>query len=357
MKPSNDQIRLPELQLAEIDYTRIAQWSIFKENYHKLKLQLDKFPDKKLSLKDLNITITSPENAKILEIACVDEAVQDGEYSDEQYLDGELVINEHKIDGTSESKYILNIPGSGALKYLCNKCRKPGLTLQELGAIELGRLEDLAMRITNWCMAKKINKTVITYHEECGAVSLRRNSMQDFSDFTNTAAIIMAKDCAVRLARQIKSKSVLIGYRLRVTTAYIGKSSITKNRPPFMHNGLGALGCLDTNILCKEVDKATGLYFYDSLVPVEFTEGVKNSEYSIDLINSGISDLTLIVKIAFGQHGWGKDFFSKERPFFIMLFCNSQEQEDHAKDLYKKIIEKFEEISTEKLAFYFIRTD
>jgi hypothetical protein len=339
----------------EIEYTRIAQWNIFQDNYKKLKIILDNYPNKTISLKDISKKLHRIEKAKILEIACVDEAVQDGVYSDEQDIYGDWIIE--TVATNENEKYILNIPGSGALKYLCNKCRKPGLTLQELGEIEKGRLQDLAARIANWAISKEVNKIIVTYHEECGAVRMRRTSMQDFSDFSDTAEIIMAKDCAVRLARQIQKYLNKIDSEILITTAYIGKKEITKNRPVFMHNGLGALGCLDTGILCKDIDTVTGLNFYDSLIPVEFTEGVKDSEFSIDLINSGISDITLIVKIAFGAHGWGKEFFNKSRPFFILLFCKNQEQEDSAREFKTIITNKFEEISTEKLDFFFVRTD
>ena len=301
---------------------------------------------------DIAKQITVDPNTILAEISCVDEATQGGEFVRETDLEGNYLgsMSDHTID-----RYILSIPGSGALKYICPQSAKEGLSLSELIEVERNRLADLGYRISKWCQKKGIVKLTMTYHEACGAVQVRKKNLINL--LTDTNQLQMAKQCATNLGFEIQKASVELKSKLNVTLAFIGKNEMFKLRPMQMHNALGTIGCLDSSILCMEIDLITRLNFFDCLVPVEFDEGLPDHNYSLDAIASGVEDINLTIQIAFGEHGWGASFFNKARPYMVMLFTRSEEQSYQAQDLVRAMKLKLTPEIWEKLAFVIIRSD
>jgi hypothetical protein len=345
-----------------------TQWKIYRNSYQFLSLALDKATDsnntsslriikasnfgKQYLVKDIAKKITVSPETYLAEISCVDEATQYGEFVRETDLKGRDL---GMVSDPDIERYILDIPGSAALKYICQKAKKPGITLEEMTHIEENRLKDLGYRIASWCQQKDIVKMTVTYHEGCGAVGVRRKNMECFNNTENELEV--AHKCAKSLAKAISKASKELDFEMMTTIAFIGNKEMCKLRPMQMHNALGTIGCLDSSVVCKEFDMVTKMNFFDCLVPVEFDKGLPENEFSIDLIQSGINDLLLTVQIAFGSHGWGGEFFSKDRPYFIILFCKNQEQQDQAVEIIHKIENQIEEASFEKLSFAVIRND
>ena len=343
------------------------QWRIYKQSYRFLQRAIDLsashhndntyfVPVSKLGslylVNDIARQITVDPDTILAEISCVDEATQGGEFVKETDLAGHYLgsVSDHTVD-----RYILSIPGSGALKYICPQSCKANISLSELIEVERNRLADLGYRIARWCQKKSIVKLTMTYHEGCGAVQVRKKNLINL--LTDTNQLQMAKQCATNLGQSIQKASKELNSKLNVTLAFIGQNEMFKLRPMQMHNALGTIGCLDSSILCMEIDLITKLNFFDCLVPVEFDEGLPEHNYSLDSISSGVEDISLTIQIAFGEHGWGASFFNKARPYMVMLFCKNAEQSKEAQELIKVMEVKLTGEIWEKLAFVVIRSD
>lgn len=305
---------------------------------------------KKLKIQKLKEAILVPENTYIAEIACIDEATQNGEFINETDLNNNPLGS---ISDPQFSRYILDIAGSGAVTYICGENSNNQLDLEEILDLEEYKLNDLASRFAHWAKSKNIKKLTVTYHCGCGAVALRKINLSQI--LKTQPNIEIAQNCAMRLAKKIENFSSQINHNLHLTVAYIGDDQICKLRPIQMHNALGTIVCLDSRVVGKAVDKISGFNFFDVLAYSDFEEGAIESKYKLDIVDNAARNLKLSMQIAMGDHGWGEEIFSYHNPYLILLFIKNNKQLEEAKLIIHKLEEIVEFKIFEKLNCYIIQ--
>ena len=350
--------------------TRAVQWRLYKKNYYNCRKNMARAAGSRIqstdnyqiiSLSDLGITLHIPEIKKhllvkegtqLVEIACIDEGTQAAEFINETNLKGRKLGT---ISDPLAERYVLDLAGSGALKYVCKATENKDISVEEIVEIEKQRLEDMASRIATWCQARDIIKLTVTYHDSCGAVALRIKNLPGLS--AGKTDLEVAKDCALALAKKIQAQAIKIDYELDVTLAFIGDKQMCKLRPMQMHNALGTIGCMDSRVLGQNFDTLHHLNFFDVLISSDFEEGGINTKYKIDTIHSAVKNLCLSVNIAFGDSGWGEAQFSFNRPYMIVLCVTGKEQEVQAAEIIEQMDKATEHAWQEKLEYYIVRTD
>ncbi len=304
-----------------------------------------------LGINDIANQILVPTTARIAMMACVDERTQSGEFIDEMNINGDLLGT---ISDPSIPRYVLDIPGSGALNCECNKLENTILTRDELTNLEDERLVLLAQKIVEWCKTRNIFKFTVTYHEGCGAVSLR---MKKYNSLCSGNIMQVAKQCALKTARAISEVAKEQRYHLETTVGFIGDRQMCKIGPMEMHNAVGTLGCLDSRVLAHKFDKVTGLNFFDTFIYSDFKVDQTTAEEVEEIINDAVRNISITLSIATGEHGWGNDRFTKENPYLVILFANGKQQETEAIRVFQTTIQKYPDEKIDQLAFFLIRTD
>jgi hypothetical protein len=298
-------------------------------------------------------------NTQEVQISCIDEGTQFEDLAFELDLDGNPQFSEE--NDKFKSKYILDIAGSGAYNYSCPSFKK-GISLKEAILFEKYRMEDLALRIFNWCYSKNIQKIVVTFHKNCGAVSLRCRS---FPGLINSEDFILieSKRCAESLAKSIEAYNQKENYHLKVTIGLINEKQICRVRPLSMHNGLGTLCILDSRFSGKKLDFLLGVNFFNVLSLSDFDEGIEsgleenpeqNIDFSINIIEHSVRNISLSLNIAFGDHGWGEEFFHEEKPFLLFFAIRDEFQEFQTNEIISKIKEKY---SDKAISYNLIKVD
>lgn len=306
----------------------------------------------KLQVLDLKKQILVPENTYIAEIACIDEATQNGEFINEVDLEGNLLGS---VSDPLASRYILDIAGSGAVTYICRENTENQLDIEDILDLEEQKLNDLASRFAHWVQAKSIKKLTVTYHCGCGAVSLRKSNLSEI--LKTQSNIDIARNCATRLAKKIEKFSYEINHTLHLTVAYIGNDQICKLRPMQMHNALGTIVCLDSRVVGKAIDKVSSINFFDILAYSDFKVGAISSKYQLDVIDSAAQNIYLSMQIAMGEHGWGGQVFTYHNPYLILLFTKDTTQLKEAQLIIKKLEELVGFEMFEKLNCYIVQND
>jgi hypothetical protein len=349
---------------------RKIQWKIYQAAYQNWRILVDRAVQmrkqgdryiscinltdigKLLRITEIDKKVLVPENTKIVEISCVDEATQSGEFINESDLKGNLLGT---VSDPNANRYILDIAGSGALKYVCSKTECQNTTPEKIGIIEDQRLADLASRLVFWCCERSIIKLTVTYHEGCGAVAVRK---EKYPGLKNKSEIQVASDCANLLAQKISEYAEKKSYKLQITTAFICNKQMCKFRPMQMHNALGTIACLDSRVLGKNIDIISHLNFFSVLVYSEFEQGkLLENDYTIDTIESAAKNIALTCSIAFGNHSWGKDHFSISRPYLVHFMTRSSGQEIQVASIIESLKKRLNGSDFEKLEFSIIRTD
>jgi len=353
--------------LIDIKNLRNIQWKQYKKPYLQFRSNLNISAKEILgqSLKLVNLSsfgrnskitdiqniILVPEKTRLAEMSCIDEATQGGDFVDEKNLNGDPLGT---ISDPNAARYILDIPGSGALNYECNKIDNTELSLEELVQIENERLDKLARRIVNWSQKRNIFKFTVTYHCNCGAV---RKRVLSFPQLCNGNELKVAQDCANATARKIRIKALEVGYDLEVTTAFIGDKQMCKLRPLEMHNAIGTIGTLDSRVLANKLDDLAQSNFFDVFVHSEFQYEEENPEVIKTIVSEASRNILLTINIATGDNGWGKNHFSKDNPYLIILFASGESQQTEGGLIAEEIKLNLDQKDQEKLDFYIVRTD
>jgi hypothetical protein len=325
--------------MSNISSLRQEQWQVYATSYTDLLTKINHLQTKKedslevVSLNDLakeyNVDdiyekISVDNKTFVAEICCVDEGTQRGDFVQEQDLEGH---NLGTIGDPNSKKYLIDIPGSGALKLDCPQLHDCKNKVEDVLALEDTRLTELAEKTVAWCKKKEIVKFTVTYHCNCGAIKLRKTN---FPEICSDNDLDEAKNCALKLARKIDLEARKIDYKLNVTTAYIGDKQMCNFRPSSMHNAIGTIANLDDKILAAKVDDVLGLNFFDVFVDSNFE--TKDEDYK-ESISDSASDILLTYKIATGSHGWGLEHFSAKNPYLIMFFANNAAQLQQAEEV------------------------
>lgn len=356
----------------DVKQIRDIQWDIYQDDYFKLvkiieskKQSISRFQSKcdfpVLTATDLafsynldynDLDLMTKEDTNIAIISCIDEATQEGRFTNEIDLDGNKMDPYLSVEFAKKDKYVLDIPGSGALNYMCplytgESCQKDILSMEKT------RGEDLANRISMWCKSRGIVKLVVTYHEGCGAVSVRCNNFPFANKMTE---IEEAKKCAMTLGKNIQTRCQVNDHEIEITVGFIGSSQICDLRPMKMHNGMGTIGMLDSRFLGGKMDNLTKINFFDVLIGSDFTEGEIKSKFTTCPNDNSVKNLSISTTIAMGTHGWGWDFFSKSRPFLMLMMARGGGQELEAQEIGKLFSKKYPETAN-KIEYCIIRTD
>ena len=303
---------------------RKKQWGTYKSGYKKIhELLLKNAENKKssfrtldlsklgfvLNISNINDMLLVPEGTRIAEMSCVDEATQTGEFINEENLNGDLLGT---ISDPSVARYMIDLPGSGALTYECAKIEDKAYNADDLLKIENEKLDKLGRRIVNWCKLRNIFKFTVTYHCGCGAVNRR---LKRHPEICSGDEMKTAKQCAVLTAKKIRLKALEIGYDLEVTTAFIGDQQMCKLRPSNMHNAVGTIGCLDSRVLAYKFDNLTGVNFFEVSIFSDLKYEDEDSEVVNDIVSEAVRNIKLTNHIATGSNGWGSEHFNKQRPY------------------------------------------
>lgn len=355
-----------EEEYKDIKQLRKKQWGTYKAGYKKIhEILLKNSENKKSSFRTLNLSklgfilnisnindmLLVPEGTIIAEMSCVDEATQTGEFIGEENLNGDLLGT---VSDPSVARYMIDLPGSGALTYECTDIEGKACNTDDLLKIENERLDKLCRRIVNWCKLRNIFKFTVTYHYGCGAVNRR---LKRHPEICSGDEIKTAKQCAVLTAKKIRLKALEIGYDLEVTTAFIGNQQMCKLRPSNMHNAVGTIGCLDSRVLAYKFDKITSVNFFEVSIFSDLKYENEDSEAVNDIVSEAVRNIKLTNHIATGSNGWGSEHFNKQRPYLIILFAFGDDQVEEAELVFKKLSENIEKEEVDKLEFYLIRTD
>lgn len=350
--------------------TKATQWRLYKRNYFQCRKNMLLAANNRIQnselyqaislsdlgqvmhIDDIKTRLLVPAETYLAEIACIDEGTQAADFINETNLRGKKLGT---ISDPVANRYILDIAGSGALKYICKATDGKNISIDDLLNIEKIRLEDMASRFANWCQKREIIKLTVTYHASCGAVALRMRSLPELSQGKTDLEI--AKECALNLAKKIQTKAIENDYELEVTLAFIGDKQMCKLRPMQMHNALGTIGYLDSRVLGQNFDALHHVNFFNVLIASDFEEGGINSDYKIDVIHSAVKNLCLSVNIAFSENGWGSKQFDYNRPYILVLCANGKEQELQASQIIDGVMNSIETSWKEKLEYYLIRTD
>lgn len=352
---------------SNITSLRNSEWRTYSNAYNQFRVQLNAAGSSHtqgvlfVNLSDLGKAVNWSNfsqdllvkpNTRLAELSCIDEATQNGEFVDERNLNGDLLgtISDPRVE-----RYIIDLPGGGGLNYLCKKTDNKNLTTEELIDIEKQRMEDLGSRIAIWCRQKQIFKMTVTYHCGCGAINYRMKAFPMLCSSDDSLEV--AKKCALNTAESIKNQARLMYYELDVTTAFIGDEQMCKARPSGMHNAIGTMGCLDSRVLASRFDQITHCNFFDVFVMDELNESKSAYQSDFNSRVSAVANIKLSIDIIFGQHGWGKDHFSKNQPYLVILFAKDKSQADESLSIFDLLKTKLTTEENEIVKFYLIRTD
>lgn len=335
--------------MSDVSILRQTQWDLFVKPYESLLTKINHLANennenkleiisleslaKEYGVQQIYEKISVDEKTFVAEMCCVDEGIQEGVYSQEEDLFG------HRLGTLADpqsSKYMIDLPGSGALKINCPELKNCKNCAEDILALEDSRLDDLAKKTVVWCQKKEIVKFTVTYHCGCGAISIR---MKNFPEICCEDELTEAKNCALKLAKKIDLQAKTVGYDLNVTTALIGDDQMTKIRPMSMHNAIGTIVNLDDSILPNKVDDFLGLNFFDVYVNADFES--KNDEYK-ESVSEAADDIVLTYKIATGSHGWGESQFDSDNPYLVLFFAKSKDQIEQAKAVASAIDNRIE---------------
>jgi len=351
----------------DINSLRQREWKIYSKAYNQFRVQLNAAASSHtggvlfVNLNDLGKAVKWPSfatdllvkpNTRLAELSCIDEATQSGEFVDERNLNGDLLgtISDPRVE-----RYIIDLPGAGALHYLCEKTNRSNMTKEELVTIENQRLEDLGSRIALWCQQRRVFKMTVTYHCGCGAIQHRIKTFPLLSKSTDVLEV--AKECANNTAIHIKLAAKKLDYELQVTTAFIGNEQMCKCRPVEMHNAVGTMGCLDSRVLASRFDQITHCNFFDVFIMNEMRQSNSLFSSDFDYRNIAVANIKLSIDIVFGKTGWGSDHFSKNQPYLVVLFAKDKVQSDESLAIFDKLKKELNSDTAEKVKYYLVRTD
>jgi hypothetical protein len=347
-----------------IDRIRIQQWNHYQKSYKKFlgvlstsvvnshegvnivnlsaigqKLQIDNIQDK----------IFVPAQTKIAQMCCVDEATQTGDFIEEENLQGDRLGT---ISDPNIPRYLIDVPGSGALLYECENCEKRDA--ESLMEAENRRMAEMSDCIVKWCKRNGIIKFTVTYHAGCGAVHKR---YAESPEICHGSELDVARSLAKKTAEQIHLKSLEYNYPIEITTAFIGNTQMSKLRPPELHNALGTAACLDSRVSVFKLDSITGTNFFDVSVFNDLLEKSDTDTTAKHFLDNAIHDIELTIGIAIGNHGWNNEHFDTKNPYPVMLFAGNDSHQQDAQEIFSKLESKLPKDISEKLGFYLIRTD
>lgn len=346
-----------------VENFRQEQWALYVKSYKNIfeklnftanqtveTLTASKLVESFLNIKNYKNFIQVNSEAQTAIISCIDEATQSGELDFVLDLEDNLVPHSNQKD-----VYVLDIAGSGACNYRCKNFTNK-ITLDEALEIDEKRLNELALRIFNWCYKKNVNEVIVSFHKNCGAVNFRCKNFPGL--ISNSDYILLeSKKCATKLAKKIASNNNS-SFSLEVKIGMITEQSMCKIRPKEMHNALGVSCNLDSNISSYKIDLLTGINFFDVLALSDFElansySTDKDDQTAIETIDYSVRSLKLAINLAFSSHGWGhEEYLNKDNPFLVFFMARDEYQQFQA----KQIIESLKDYNNTSLKFVIVDT-